>query len=68
MLKMALFVHVIVMPTLMGILVVSVLVTDRSAGMGMLLGAAAAGFVLSVPVSFWIAQRILRLTGGPSRP
>ena len=67
MLKMALLIHVMVMPTMMGIFVVAVLVTDQFAGVWALLAAAGIGFVLSVPLSVWIAQRVVRLTGGLGR-
>lgn len=50
--------------TLMGIGVVAVLTMDIWATGQPILWAAAAGFILSIPVSWWIGRQITAVTGG----
>ncbi len=62
MLKVAAIVHTIVAPTVMGILIVVALVTPGYGTGFWIATAAVAGLVLSVPISFVVVRKIMRLT------
>ncbi|MCB2067662.1 MAG: hypothetical protein KDE15_13600 [Erythrobacter sp.] len=66
MFKIALVLHAVIATTLMGIGVIVVLSVQMHAGWQPIAIAAAIGFVLSFPVSWLIARKIVALTGGES--
>jgi hypothetical protein len=62
--RLALALFPMVATTLMGIAVVAVLTMDIWATGQPILWAALAGFVVSIPVSWWIGRQITAVTGG----
>ncbi|KPQ22006.1 MAG: hypothetical protein HLUCCX21_06525 [Porphyrobacter sp. HL-46] len=62
--RLALALFPMVATTLMGIAVVAVLTMDIWATGKPIMWAAAAGFVVSIPVSWWIGRQITAVTGG----
>ncbi|RAI00977.1 hypothetical protein DLJ53_17265 [Acuticoccus sediminis] len=67
MLKVTAIVHTIVAPTVMGVLIVLCLVTPGYGTGFWIVVAAVSGAVLSIPLSIYVARKILHLSGsGPS--
>ncbi|RIV92334.1 hypothetical protein D2V17_01885 [Aurantiacibacter xanthus] len=66
MLKIALILHAVIATSLMGMAVIAVLAVDMHAGWREIALAAVAGFVLAIPVSWFVAGRIRKLQGGDS--
>ena len=62
--RLALALFPMVATTLMGIAVVAVLTVNIWATGEPILWAAIAGFILSIPVSWWIGRKITAVTGG----
>lgn len=66
MFKLTALIHIVLMTVLMGVLVlVIVSVPDLyDAGMRLIPAAAAVGFLAAIPLSMWVAKRILAQTRG----
>lgn len=62
--RLALMLFPMVATTLMGVAVVAVLTMDIWATGAPILWAAVAGFIASVPISWWIGRQITAVTGG----
>lgn len=66
MFKMMLVLFPVIATTLMGIAVIAILGIDMWAGPREIALSAAAGFVLSIPISWWVGKQVIAKTGWDS--
>lgn len=66
MFKMMLVLFPVIATSLMGIAVIAVLGIDMWAGWKEIALAAAGGFVVSIPISWWVGKQVIAKTGWDS--